>query len=160
MVYFYSYLYFLGSSQYAPPYSLHATSRSSGNKPNSSKSLAHSPQQHNEVPQRHNELPQQHNELPQQHNELPQQHNKLPQQHKEYVETHKLQRTGVSFYEVADWLYNESKQMYEPTIRRIVIIKNTNTQLSIALLCLDARIFRVYVFFWCFHVLFRLLSSV
>lgn len=52
---------------------------------------------------------------------------------KEYVETHKLQRTGASFYEVADWLYNESKQMYEPTIRRIVIIKNTNTQLSLNL---------------------------
>lgn len=52
---------------------------------------------------------------------------------KKYVETHKLQRTGVSFYEVADWLYNESKQMYEPTIRRIVIIKNTNTQLSLNL---------------------------
>lgn len=52
---------------------------------------------------------------------------------KEYVETHKPQRTGVSFYEVADWLYNESKQIYEPTIRRIVMIKNTNTQLSLNL---------------------------
>lgn len=52
---------------------------------------------------------------------------------KEYVETHKPQRTGVSFYEVADWLYNERKQMYEPTIRRIVIIKKTNTQLSMNL---------------------------
>ena len=52
---------------------------------------------------------------------------------KEYVETHKLQRTGVSFYEVADWLYNENKQMYEPTIRRIVMIKNTNIQLSLSL---------------------------
>lgn len=52
---------------------------------------------------------------------------------KKYIETHKLQRTGISFYEVADWLYNESKQMYEPTIRRIVMIKNTNTQLSLNL---------------------------
>lgn len=52
---------------------------------------------------------------------------------KKYVETHKLQRTGTSFYEVADWLYNESKQMYEPTIRRIVMIKNTNIQLSMDL---------------------------
>lgn len=52
---------------------------------------------------------------------------------KKYVKTHKLQRTGVSFYEIADWLYNESKQMYEPTIRRIVMIKNTNTQLSLNL---------------------------
>lgn len=52
---------------------------------------------------------------------------------KKYVETHKLQRTGTSFYEIADWLYNESKQMYEPTIRRIVMIKNTNTQLLLNL---------------------------
>lgn len=52
---------------------------------------------------------------------------------KKYVETHKLQRTGVSFYEIADWLYNESKQMYEPTIRRIVMIKKNNTQLSLKL---------------------------
>lgn len=52
---------------------------------------------------------------------------------KKYVETHKPQRTGVSFYEIADWLYNESKQLYEPTIRRIVIIKNTNNQLSLNL---------------------------
>lgn len=52
---------------------------------------------------------------------------------KEGVETHKLQRTGVNFYEVADWLYNESKQMYEPTIRRIVIIKKNNNQLSLNL---------------------------
>ena len=52
---------------------------------------------------------------------------------KKYVETHKPQRTGVSFYEVTDWSYNESKQMNEPTIRRIVIIKNTNIQLSLNL---------------------------
>lgn len=52
---------------------------------------------------------------------------------RKYVETHKLRRTGVSFYEIADWLYNESKQMYEPTIRRIVMIENTNTQLSLNL---------------------------
>lgn len=52
---------------------------------------------------------------------------------KKYVETHKPQKTGVSFYEIADWLYNESKQMYEPTIRRIVMIKNTNTQLLLNL---------------------------
>ena len=52
---------------------------------------------------------------------------------KKYVETHKPQRTGTSFYEITDWLYNESKQMYEPTIRRIVMIKNTNTQLSLNL---------------------------
>lgn len=52
---------------------------------------------------------------------------------KEYVINQKMQRTGVTFYEVTDWLYNEGKQMYEPTIRRIVIIKNTNIQLSLNL---------------------------
>lgn len=52
---------------------------------------------------------------------------------KEYVKTQKPQRTGVSFYEIADWTYNEKKQLFEPTVRRIVMIKNTNTQLSINL---------------------------
>lgn len=52
---------------------------------------------------------------------------------KEYVIAQKVQRTGVSFYEIVDWEYNERKQLYEPTIRRIVMIKNTNTQLSLNL---------------------------
>ena len=52
---------------------------------------------------------------------------------KEYVETQKPQRTGVSFYEIADWTYNERKQLFEPTIRRIVIIKKNNNQLSLKL---------------------------
>lgn len=52
---------------------------------------------------------------------------------KEYVITHKPPRTGVNFYEVSNWIYNERKQLYEPIIRRIVIIKNTNTQLSLNL---------------------------
>ena len=52
---------------------------------------------------------------------------------KEYVETQKPQRTGVNFYEVSNWMYNEKKQMYEPVIRRIVMIKNTNIQLSMDL---------------------------
>ena len=52
---------------------------------------------------------------------------------KEYVITQKVQRTGVNFYEIVDWEYNERKQLYEPTIRRIVMIKNTNTQLSLNL---------------------------
>lgn len=51
----------------------------------------------------------------------------------EYVKTQKPQRTGVSFYEIADWTYDERKQLFEPTIRRIVIIKKTNTQLSLNL---------------------------
>lgn len=52
---------------------------------------------------------------------------------KEYVTTQKVQRTGVNFYEVVDWEYDERKKLYQPTIRRIVIIKNTNTQLSLNL---------------------------
>lgn len=52
---------------------------------------------------------------------------------KEYVETHKPQRTGISFYEVTNWEYDERKRLYQPTIRRIVIIKNTNIQLSLNL---------------------------
>lgn len=51
---------------------------------------------------------------------------------KEYVNTHKPQRTGIIFYEVSNWIYNERKQMYEPIVRRIVMIKNTNTQLSLS----------------------------
>lgn len=49
---------------------------------------------------------------------------------KEYVKTQKPQRTGISFYEVSNWIYNERKQLYEPIVRRIVMIKKTNTQLS------------------------------
>lgn len=51
----------------------------------------------------------------------------------EHVKTQKPQRTGVSFYEIADWKYDERKQLFEPTIRRIVIVKKTNTQLSLNL---------------------------
>nr|DAI90029.1 MAG TPA: hypothetical protein [Microviridae sp.] len=52
---------------------------------------------------------------------------------KEHVIAQKVQRTGVSFYEVTDWEYDERKRLYQPTIRRIVMIKNTNTQLSLNL---------------------------
>lgn len=52
---------------------------------------------------------------------------------KEYVIAQKIQRTGVSFYEVVDWGYDEKKKLYQPTIRRIVMIKDTNTQLSLNL---------------------------
>lgn len=52
---------------------------------------------------------------------------------KERVIAQKIQRTGVSFYEIVDWEYDERKRLYQPTIRRIVIIKNTNTQLSLNL---------------------------
>ena len=52
---------------------------------------------------------------------------------KEHVINQKMQRTGVSFYEVTDWEYNKERKQYQPTIRRIVIIKNTNIQLSLNL---------------------------
>lgn len=52
---------------------------------------------------------------------------------KEYVTAQKVQKTGASFYEITDWGYDERKKLYQPTIRRIVIIKNTNTQLSLNL---------------------------
>lgn len=52
---------------------------------------------------------------------------------KERVIAQKVQRTGVSFYEVTDWEYDERKGLHQPTIRRIVMIKNTNTQLSLNL---------------------------
>lgn len=52
---------------------------------------------------------------------------------KEHVIAQKVQRTGISFYEVVDWEYNERKRLFEPTIKRIVMIKNTNIQLSLNL---------------------------
>lgn len=52
---------------------------------------------------------------------------------KEHVIAQKAQRTGVSFYEIVNWEYDEKKKLYQPTIRRIVMIKNTNTQLSLNL---------------------------
>lgn len=53
---------------------------------------------------------------------------------KEYVKSKKAQRTGVSFYEAVKWEYNyEGTKMYYPTVRRIVMIKNTNNQLSLNL---------------------------
>lgn len=52
---------------------------------------------------------------------------------KEHVTAQKVQRTGVSFYEVVDWEYDERRKLYQPIIRRIVMIKNTNTQLSLNL---------------------------
>lgn len=52
---------------------------------------------------------------------------------KEYVDAHNPIRTGVNFYEVSDWRYNERKETYEPIIRRIVIIKIKDTQLSLDL---------------------------
>lgn len=53
---------------------------------------------------------------------------------KEYVKSKKAQRTGESFYEAVNWEYNyEGIKMHYPTVRRIVMIKNTNKQLSLNL---------------------------
>lgn len=54
---------------------------------------------------------------------------------KEDVISQKAQRTGVSFYEVTSWEYNYEgiKKPYYPSVRRIVMIKNTNNQLSLKL---------------------------
>lgn len=50
-----------------------------------------------------------------------------------YMNTHNPYRTGVSFYEVIDWKYNEEKKIYEPVVRRIVMIKMREYQLSLDL---------------------------
>ena len=50
-----------------------------------------------------------------------------------YVDTHKPQRIGIPFYEVSNWRYNKEKEIYEPVIRRIVIIKIKETQQSLDL---------------------------
>ncbi len=50
-----------------------------------------------------------------------------------YVNTHKPQRIGIPFYEVSNWRYNKEKEIYEPVIRRIVIIKIKETQQSLDL---------------------------
>ncbi len=48
-----------------------------------------------------------------------------------YIDTHKPRRMGVPFYEVSDWRYNKGKGIYEPVIRRIVMIKIEATQQSL-----------------------------
>ena len=50
-----------------------------------------------------------------------------------YVDTHNPPKTGVKFYEVSNWRYNKKKEMYEPVIRRIVMIKIKEIQLSLDL---------------------------
>lgn len=51
----------------------------------------------------------------------------------EYMNSHNPYRTGVSFYEVIDWKYDERKGIYEPIVRRIVMIKMREYQLSLNL---------------------------
>lgn len=50
-----------------------------------------------------------------------------------YMNTHNPYRTGVNFYEVANWIYNEEKGIYEPIVRRVVMIKMREYQLSLNL---------------------------
>ena len=51
----------------------------------------------------------------------------------EYVDTHNPRRTGVTFYEVSNWRYNRRKEIYEPIIRRIVMIEIKEIQLTLEL---------------------------
>lgn len=51
----------------------------------------------------------------------------------EYVDTHNPRKTGVNFYEVSNWRYNKKKGIYEPVIRRIVIIDIKEIQLTLDL---------------------------
>lgn len=51
----------------------------------------------------------------------------------EYVNTHNPLKTGVKFYEVSNWRYNKEKEIYEPVIRRIVMIEIKEIQLSLEL---------------------------
>lgn len=51
----------------------------------------------------------------------------------EYVETHNPRKTGVKFYEVSNWRYNKKKGIYEPIIRRIVMIDIKEIQLTLKL---------------------------
>lgn len=51
----------------------------------------------------------------------------------EYIDTHNPRRTGVKFYEVSNWRYNKRKKIYEPIIRRIVMIEIKEIQLTLDL---------------------------
>lgn len=50
-----------------------------------------------------------------------------------YVDTHNPLKTGVKYYEVSNWRYNKNKEIYEPVVRRIVMIEIKETQLSLDL---------------------------
>lgn len=51
----------------------------------------------------------------------------------EYMNTHNPQRIGINYYEVTNWRYNERKGINEPVVRRIVMIKMREYQLSLNL---------------------------
>lgn len=50
-----------------------------------------------------------------------------------YVNNHKPKRIGIPFYEVSNWRYNKRKEIYEPIIRRIVMIDIKEIQLTLDL---------------------------
>lgn len=50
-----------------------------------------------------------------------------------YMNSHNPRRTGVNFYEVSNWRFNEGKGIYEPVVRRIVMIEMREYQLSLDL---------------------------
>lgn len=52
---------------------------------------------------------------------------------KKLINVRKIRKTSISYYEVTDWEYDERKEQYQPTIRRIVAIKGIDTQLSLNL---------------------------
>lgn len=52
---------------------------------------------------------------------------------KKHANIRRAQRAIASFYEITDWEYDEEKQLYRPVIRRIVITKKTNIQLTLDL---------------------------
>lgn len=52
---------------------------------------------------------------------------------KKQVNVRKMQRTGIGYYEVTDWEYDERRKLYRPTIRRIVTVKSGNAQLTLDL---------------------------
>lgn len=50
-----------------------------------------------------------------------------------YVDTYNPRKTGVQFYEVSNWKYNKRKEIYEPVVRRIVMIDIKEIQLTLNL---------------------------
>lgn len=50
-----------------------------------------------------------------------------------YVDAHNPRKTGVKFYEVSNWRYNKRKEIYEPVVRRIVMIDIREIQLTLDL---------------------------
>lgn len=50
-----------------------------------------------------------------------------------YMNYHNPYRTGINFYEIVDWKYDEGKKIYMPVVRRVVMIKMKEYQLTLNL---------------------------